>query len=86
MARPAGETARSARLSAAPAVPIPPLGGVASHRIPRLVVVACLARYASSLAGATFAPAQPPSVAQWLTPALREQDKSDTEATQSIVI
>ena len=41
---------------------IPPLGVVASHRIPRLVAVACLARYASSLAGATFTPAQPPSV------------------------
>ena len=42
--------------------PSPPLGVVAPHRIPRLVAVACLARYASSLAGATFTPAQPPSV------------------------
>ena len=50
-------------IQAAPAVPTsPPLGVVAPHRIPRLVAVACLARYASSLAGATFTPAQPPSV------------------------
>ena len=40
----------------------PPFGVVAPHRIPRLAVVACLARYASSLAGVTFTPAQPPSV------------------------
>ena len=40
----------------------PPLGVVAPHRIPRLAAVACLARYASSLAGVTFTPAQPPSV------------------------
>ena len=62
MARPADETARSACLSADPAVPFPPPWVVAPHRIPRLVAVACLARYASSLAGATFTPAQPPSV------------------------
>ena len=42
--------------------PSPPLGVVAPHRIPRLAAVACLARYASSLAGVTFTPAQPPSV------------------------
>ena len=42
--------------------PSPPLGVVAPHRIPRLAAVACLARYASSLAGVTFSPAQPPSV------------------------
>ena len=65
VARPAAETARSACLSAGPAVPFrpsPPLGVVAPHRIPRLAAVACLARYASSLAGVTFSPAQPPSV------------------------
>ena len=38
--------------------PSPPLGVVAPHRIPRLAAVACLARYASSLAGVTFTPAQ----------------------------
>ena len=64
VARPADETARSACLSADPAVPFPPPWGgvVAPHRIPRLAAVACLARYASSLAGVTFTPAQPPSV------------------------
>ena len=64
VARPAAETARSACLSAGPAVPFPPPWGGRSppYVFPRLAAVACLARYASSLAGVTFAPAQPPSV------------------------
>ena len=65
VARPADETARSACLSADPAVPFPPPWGgrsppyspAGSGSVPRP-----LTRYASSLAGATFTPAQPPSV------------------------
>ena len=39
-----------------------PWGVGATHRILRLVAVACLARYGASLAGATFSPAAQPLV------------------------
>ena len=59
---PTEETSRSARVSAIPDVPAPPLGMGAPHRILRLVAGARVSRSGSLLAGATFTPAQPPSL------------------------